>query len=515
MAFMNAEERALAENLTGLMYTNPFLPEWVELEKRVLGKAFVDEGPVWSVRVESQDQRVNMVAIDERMNALAEKLRARLEKGPRPSDADLALYDDLVVFMIYEQVTLDFLDLTREMLEGRRSGGRIEFYGAFAERAQRFLSVGGLELPSLGELAHLFACFFQIRRAFHHIFTFIVGGSMPTAQLRAAVWQSIFTHDIHRYRRSLYARMGELTTLITGPSGTGKELVARAIGMARYVPFDEHSRTFTEDFSTTFHPLNLSAMSPTLIESELFGHKKGAYTGALSDRAGWLELCPPVGSVFLDEIGDLNPAIQVKLLRVLETRRFQRLGESITRSFSGKIIAATNRDLREEIAAGRFRRDLYYRLCADTVRTPGLSEQIADSPAELRNLVYHLAIQIAGEDEAESLCAEVLEHIGRDLGADYFWPGNIRELAQCIRNVLVRREYRPSEPPPACAGACQDFARQVASGSLSAEELLSKYATLVYFQAGTYEEAARRLGIDRRTVKARVDPELLEGLKEG
>jgi transcriptional regulator with AAA-type ATPase domain len=192
---------------------------------------------------------------------------------------------------------------------------------------------------------------------FWHIFDNIVGESMPIARLRAAVWQSIFTHDMRRYRRSLYNRISDVTTLITDPSGTGKELVARAIGLSQYIAFDAQRQCFSGDMTNMFLTLNLSALSPTLIESELFGHRKGAFTGAVADRAGWLEISPRNGTVFLDEIGELDAAIQVKLLRVVQSRVFQRLGETDERPFHGKIIAATNRDLAAEIRAGRFRED--------------------------------------------------------------------------------------------------------------------------------------------------------------
>jgi transcriptional regulator with AAA-type ATPase domain len=510
MALMTSEERLLAAAAAEMPYTNPFLPAWVDCEKRALGEAFIDHGVVWSARADVPPIRDNLVAIGGRMTELSDRLLVRMAKGARPNGEESELYENMVIFMLYERFAERMLALGLETEQGGLKLRRVAFYREFAEAARKYLSVAGRESETLAELPRLFALFFQVRRAFHHIFTFIVGGSMPTARLRAAVWQSIFTHDMRRYRRSLYARMGELTTLITGPSGTGKELVARAIGMARYIPFDEKSCRFAEDFAGTFYPLDLSALSPTLIESELFGHRKGAFTGALVDRSGWLELCTPLGAVFLDEIGDVSLEIQVKLLRVLETRRFQRLGESSPRTFEGKIIAATNRDLCAEIAAGRFRHDLYYRLCADTVRTPGLAEQIADSPGELENLVRHLALQIAGESEAEPLTAEVMALIRDDLGVDYAWPGNIRELAQCVRNVLVRREYRPSEQACAPSSARERFLREVGAGDLSAEELLSKYTTLVYAAAGTYEETARRLGLDRRTVKSRIDAELLE-----
>jgi DNA-binding NtrC family response regulator len=254
-------------------------------------------------------------------------------------------------------------------------------------------------------------------------------------------------------------------------------------------------------------------MSPTLIESELFGHRKGAFTGAVADRVGWLELCSPLGSVFLDEIGELDVGIQVKLLRVLETRRFQRLGDAAPRDFRGKIIAATNRDLPAGIATGRFREDLYYRLCADTVRTPSLAEQIADSPGELANLVRHIARGVAGEEEADRLADETLEVIERDLGPDYPWPGNIRELAQCVRNVMIRRSYRPPPIPARRPAGLEGLQRALAAGELSAEELVSRYAALVYARSGSYEEAARRLKLDRRTVKARIDAEFLAELR--
>ena len=185
--------------------------------------------------------------------------------------------------------------------------------------------------------------------------------------------------------------MGDVTTLVIGPSGTGKELVARSIGLARYIPFDPAGGCFAESFAESFHAVNLSALSPTLIESELFGHRKGSFTGAVVDRQGWFEVCPPLGTVFLDEIGELDPTIQVKLLRVLQSRGFQRMGETSDREFHGKIIAATNRDLAAAMRGGQFREDFYYRLCADVIHTPSLREQLAEAPDDLPAILDALA----------------------------------------------------------------------------------------------------------------------------
>jgi len=181
------------------------------------------------------------------------------------------------------------------------------------------------------------------------------------------VWQSIFTHDMRRYHRSLYARMGEFATLITGPSGTGKELVARAIAQSRYVPFDDRRLAFA-DSEPVFLPINISALSPTLVESELFGHKRGAFTGAGADRTGYLEACPELGSVFLDELGDMDPSIQVKLLRVIETRTFHPVGDTAARQFRGKLIAATHRDLSRAMAKGQFRESGDIKIVSDVER---------------------------------------------------------------------------------------------------------------------------------------------------
>jgi transcriptional regulator with PAS, ATPase and Fis domain len=304
--------------------------------------------------------------------------------------------------------------------------------------------------------------------------------------------------------------MGEFATLITGPSGTGKELAARSIAESRYAPFDERTLAFANDGGQSFFPINISALSPTLVESELFGHRRGAFTGAVADRIGWLETCPELGSVFLDELGDLDPAIQVKLLRVIETRIFFPVGDTAGKQFRGKLITATNRSLTAAMRQGRFREDLYYRLCSDQIHTPSLAEQLADSPGVLRELVFYMARRVAGQ-EGEELAREVLAWIEGNLGADYPWPGNYRELEQCIKNVLIRRNYRPSRAAP--ENPADEFAEAARAGRLSADELLSRYVTIVYSRTRSYEETARRLGLDRRTVKAKIDPAMLTRLR--
>jgi hypothetical protein len=509
MPFLTATQRAFFSAVSQLGHCNPFLPERVEFERAALGSEFVEGEPVWSYRAEHPGPRENHWRIQSRLEPVAEQVRARLQEGVEAAEPDLVLYEDAVLSLLYTRYYREFYDAGFGRA-AKSDHGRWRFYSRFRDDWRHFLQIEGVDFPTRHDPRHTFACFRQIQRAFEYVFRDIIGSSMPAARLRASIWQSIFTHDMRRYRRTLYARMGEFASLITGPSGTGKELAARAIAESRYVPFDEQRLAFANDDSESFFPINISALSPTLVESELFGHRRGAFTGAMADRKGWLETCPETGSVFLDELGDLDPAIQVKLLRVIETRTFHPVGDTSGRQFRGKLITATNRDLTVAMRKGQFREDLYYRLCSDQVSTPSLAEQLADSPGVLRELVVHMARRVAGA-ESEDLSREVMEWIEEKLGMDYPWPGNYRELDQCVKNVLIRRDYRPSRA--AAEGPLEEFCREARAGQLLADDLVSRYVTIVYSQTGSYEETARRVGLDRRTVKAKVDPDLLRKLR--
>jgi len=162
------------------------------------------------------------------------------------------------------------------------------------------------------------------------------------------------------------------------------------------------------------------------------------------------------------------------------------------------------------MAHGRFRKDLYYRLCSDIIVTPSLAEQLHAAAGERGALVRFLAGRVAGDAEAEPLAQETERWIDAHLGDGYDWPGNVRELEQCVRNVMIRGEYRP--PRAANVSARRRVAEEMLAGALSADELLRRYCTLVYAETRSYQETARRLDLDRRTVKDKVDPDLLTRL---
>ena len=488
-------ERKFAETVSRISFGNPFLPQRVELEKVALGKQFDSmTRTFWSWTLDDEVDRPNVVQLTKLVNDLTKKLRGKLADGEVASQNEMELYDDMALYVLYYE---HFVDRNVEVLFDT---DETQAYEKFATSFEYWMRIGELKSPSYNQSSHVYAYLHQLKRAFFNIFHCVIGRSQPIAKLRARIWQSIFTHDMRRCRDALYKSMNEVTTLVVGATGTGKELVARAVGLSQYVPFDIKKKQFADSGEQRFCALNLSAFSPTLIESELFGHERGSFTGAVSRRIGWLESAGRYGTVFLDEIGELDLAIQVKLLRVLQNRQFQRIGENKTRRFEGKFIAATNRNLTSEIEDGSFRSDFYYRLCSDVIVTPTLVEQLSDCPDEFEFLVDYVSHRVA-PDIRDGLRRDVIAWHDRADLKHYDWPGNMRELEQCVRNVMIHDEYTPAMH--SLSVQSDSFPDQVNEVSLTAEQLLAQYCALAYRKHGSYEKAAAVLQMDRRTVAAK------------
>lgn len=512
MPFLSAEDRVLLESVAELTIANPFGPERKKLEKKALGSEHQPDADVWSLRGQPRAREQNLVRIEARLGQRLSSLLGELRRAKDPSDQELRLLEDAVLFHLFHRSSDALLALATAKEDER--GLEAPEYPRFEAELTELLAPIAKRRSLRSTPPQLFAAFFQLRRAFVQIFEQLVGASRPAAELRATVWESIFTHRPWRYLESLTDRMRDFSTLIIGPTGSGKELVARAVGLSQFRPFDPSTRRFA---ASKHLPLNLSALSPTLIESELFGHKKGSFTGAVQDRAGWLEVAGPEGVVFLDEIGELDQALQVKILRVLQTRVFQRIGEAENRRFEGKIISATNRPLQAAIDSGAFRVDLYYRLCSDLIVTPSLAEQLADAPEELGELLRFVVGRIVGDADSpivDRAAEEVRRVVERELGPSYAWPGNFRELEQCARSVLLHGRYTPAArlPQPTKTEAWADLP---AGAARPLEEVLERYVSWVFAETGSYLETARRLGVDRRTVKAKVDRRLVATWRRG
>jgi two-component system nitrogen regulation response regulator GlnG len=263
----------------------------------------------------------------------------------------------------------------------------------------------------------------------------------------------------------------DVTVLITGESGTGKELVARALY--------QHSRRA----SGPFLPVNCAAIPEQLLESELFGHERGAFTGAERHRIGKFEQTHQ-GTLFLDEIGDMSPATQAKVLRVLQEQRFERLGSNETIATDVRVLAATNKDLESEVAAGRFRRDLLYRLNGFTIHLPPLRERRDDLPLLIEHFIRLFSRSL--HRNIHSVTPEAQHYL-----EEHDWPGNVRELQSVLRYAIIRaasevltldclpENLRAALPPSATDAATLDIAQHTAKlHGASASDVVSNGATL-------------------------------------
>jgi len=341
--------------------------------------------------------------------------------------------------------------------------------------------------------------FYQIRRAYYFISKGLIGESPSTKRLRAQLWDNIFTHNISWYERCLWNRMEDFSTLLLGETGTGKGAAAAAIGRSGFIPFNPNSQKFEESFTRAFISINLSQYPESLIESELFGHRKGAFTGAMEKHEGIFSRCSQYGAIFLDEIGDVSIPIQIKLLQVLQERTFSPVGSHDKLRFSGRVIAATNQPIDALRREGTFRDDFYYRLCSDIITVPPLRQRIRETPRELDMLATHLMQRICGPDFQLTVVGMLKEQVGKN----YAWPGNVRELEQAIRRILIVGAYEgdggiEQQQKDAAIGEA------IETGSLTAKELVEKYCRDLYEIYGNYGEVARRTGLDWRTVKKNV-----------
>jgi transcriptional regulator with PAS, ATPase and Fis domain len=271
----------------------------------------------------------------------------------------------------------------------------------------------------------------------------------------------------------------DVPVLIQGESGTGKELVANAL----------HAES--RRGGGLLVPVNCGALPDGLLESELFGHVKGAFTGAVRDKKGRFQLADG-GTIFLDEIGELSPQMQVKFLRVLQNGSFERIGDERTVEVDARVVCATNRNLEAEVEAGRFRADLYYRLCVVPITVPPLRDRTGDIP----ELTEHFLRRFSKETGRNLPCLadETMEVL-----MQHRWPGNVRELENAVRFGLIKSNgtpIRPTQLPPQVQGS------RVRVAASPRRRKLDRFLVLEALEAtgGNKSEAARHLGVSRATL---------------
>ncbi len=476
---LRSEEKEFFVKVANAAFANPFSRDRMELDQLITGVSRTDLPREEMVRLVT-------VKVGERLRILEEAGRANLNLFEGEERRTVGV---VFLFTVYHRFRAE-LDA---YIPKQAETGDVLCKVPFAREAlTKLVRLGFTEEEAL----KYFALFYQFRRAFYFIESGLVGASRSMHNLRLNLWNNVFTRSIDLYDTHLWNRMEDFSTLLLGETGTGKGAAAAAIGRSCFIPFDPAKGQFVESFTRNFISLNLSQYPETLIESELFGHRKGAFSGAVEHHEGVFSRCSPHGSIFLDEIGDLSIPVQIKLLQILQERTFSAVGSHDRLRFHGRVIAATNRPLDDMRRKGQFRDDFYYRLCSDTIAVPSLRERIAEEPRELEVMVDHLLTRMVGVFR-QGLIDLVLSALRRDLPADYSWPGNVRELEQAVRRILISGSYRGDS---SLAGeTCE--AVDMKDGTIDAYTLLSKYCRRLFEQFGTYEEVARRTRLDRRTVK--------------
>ncbi len=480
---ISSDDRQFLEGVRQCAFLNPFGLERQEADRRAVG--FEDGN--WEE------------ALARLLAELARRL-GNMAGGDTPVDvrrlagADAELVAMGILFSLFHAYLGRFDKLIQQQIEE----GDEPCDAPFTREVFVTLSRHGF---TVGESEQYVAIFYQLRRAFFFISNGLIGDSPCMMQLRKRLWDNIFTHDARWYLQGLWNRMEDFSTLLLGETGTGKGAAASALGRSGFIPYRSSSGRFTESFTRAFVPINLSQFPESLIESELFGHRKGAFTGAVERHDGVFSRCSPHGAIFLDEIGDVAETVQIKLLQVLQQRVFSPVGSHEALRFEGRVIAATNRDLGTLRRDGHFRDDFFYRLCSDQIEVPPLRVRLREDAGELPRLVGHILSRLCG-NKGCGLLERVSEALQRGVGRAYAWPGNVRELEQAVRCVLLTGDYRGDTGAAAAGEGWQDAASR---GELTVRALTAAYCRMLFDRFGRYEEVAKRTGLDWRTVKKYVE----------
>ena len=440
-----------------------------------------------------------------RLEKAIHEIRKRIDLVEAGGTSDINAFGEKDRQLVQAAYLFDFFYRYREqfdkLITDQMAAGENAVKVPFANEAFLFLREKGFT----GESAtRYFSLSYQLRRAYYFMTRRLVGSSTAMKKLRFDLWNNVFTHNIDFYEKHLMSRMEDFSTLILGETGTGKGTAAMAIGCSGFIPFHFRKKGFHESFTKSFVSINLSQFPETLIESELFGHKKGAFTGAVKDHTGVFGRCSPNGAILLDEIGEISTQLQIKLLEVLQSRRFSPVGSHDKSRFEGRVIAATNRAMNEISGKDIFRDDFYYRLSSDIITVPPLRVRLRQNPNELDDLLSYTIERMLGQSSPE-LKESIRAVIDRNLGPDYPWPGNVRELEQCVRRVILKQDYKGKPGPVSVNDLKTQLIKGIESGALDAQNLLAGYCTLLYRRHGTFEDVARHIKLDRRTVKKYID----------
>ncbi|MCK5831635.1 MAG: sigma-54-dependent Fis family transcriptional regulator [Methylococcales bacterium] len=478
------------------------LPEQHNFFSQIAALAFVNP---FSEQRELEDCKLLNIAprtmeISQRTEIMQEQLHAQLEQRQSLSEFRITAYQggtqEIMKFSWLFYQFHEFQTQFNQFIDEQRLAGDTPIELDFAKELNHRFKLAGFTHT---ETEKFIALFYQLHRGFYFISGAILGDCPSIKELRVRLWNNIFTFNPQWYVDYLCGKMEDFSTLLLGATGTGKTLIAHTIGCSGFIPFDLNKNKFKESFTRSFQFINLSQYPSSLLDSELFGHKKGAFTGAIDHHQGLFNRCSEYGAVFIDEIGDIDIPTQVKLLNVIQDRTFCPVGSHEKLRFSGRVISATNRNIRQLRKEGNFRDDLYYRLCSDVIEVPSLQQRIQENPQELSHLINNLLKRISNIPTPE-LAGMIEKQIRIHVPDYYAWPGNVRELEQCIRRVCLTGRCSISDEPN-LTSLSNGFSLMDKAGESSVQNLLQQYCRFLYDRHSSYEAVARITQLDRRTVK--------------
>jgi DNA-binding NtrC family response regulator len=496
---------AFLEPISRLYTTNPFDPAWEVLQKAALG-ALGDDVPEGATALHTGGVSIRLVdPLATALTTIAGRLGGVVPGTPR----EIEVYRGAVFCGLWARFG--------EQLQGLVTANRVDvpFLDEFLEGHRILLGHPGISAPEPG---HLLALLYQRWRAWYFAATKIAGRSPSAAAARAAIFQANMTSDVCAYAMSLYRTMDEVPVLITGETGTGKELAAECIGWSRYIPLDLGARRFAGRYGEDFHARNVCAVPGELLEGTLFGHRRGAFTGASANVPGLLAMPKANGTLFIDEAGEIPLHVQVKLLRPFQSREFVPLGDVQPQKMQGRLVFATHRDMEALCQEDKFRPDLFERMNGVHVHMPAVRQLIAEAPWALREYArWFVAEKIDDPAQVDVWTDRVMAAIQRTR-ADYPWPRNFRELKHFTERIIISGGDVPAptvsvpvaEPstvgvavdaPPSTPAPNSILGRRALAGEVSLDEVIRAFVTWMYVLSGRNKtEAARRMGRDWRTV---------------
>lgn len=349
------------------------------------------------------------------------------------AEPDRPLLHHAILFDLLYRARSAFDALIREQIER----GAHPCRAPFVLELVRHLTRAGM---TASVALHYLAIYFQMRRARYYLEQTLTGDSPGMERLRHDLWNSIFTHDFELYERHLWDQVRELSTLFVGEPGSGKRTAAAAVSFSSYIPYREKTEAFAESFVDCFIPVRVAQYSGLRLESELFGHQQGAYAEALENYHGVFSRCSPYGTIFLDDICEVPSAVQARLLGVGQDRTFTPIGDQIRHDFPGRLMAAAPGRLAAIRQEKSIRDDLYHHLAVNTIAVPALKQCLQEKPSDLERLIEHILGRYT-EQSAAKLVGMVIERMHEHVGSGYDWPGNIRELEQIVKRILMVSHY--------------------------------------------------------------------------